>query len=112
MFYINNYIDRDQFNQLYNPNQIEKGVQNIDAVACKLGLALTRANNHRLEIAREERQKKEEIKEKQKTEAMVAKCCGNRGRISLSSKKEENYESNIRDDTDPDQANDKYLLQH
>ncbi len=56
MFYVNNYIDYNQFNQLYNLDWIEKGIRNADAVACKLGPALIRATNQKLEVAREERQ--------------------------------------------------------
>ena len=58
VFYVNNYIDWDQFNQLYDLNVMEKGVQNVDVVARKLRPALTRASNHRLEVAREKRQKR------------------------------------------------------
>lgn len=73
MFYINKYIDSDQLNQLYDLDQIKKNIKNIDAIACKLGLTLIRATNNKLEVTREERQKKEEIKKKQKVKAMVAK---------------------------------------
>ncbi len=49
---------------------------------------------------------------KQKTEVMVAKRERVRRRISLSSKKEENYESDIGDKINPGQAgDDKNLLQ-
>ena len=91
---------------------MKKGVQNPNTVACKLKLALTKASNYRLEVAREEKQKKEEMVEKQKTEAMDAKCHRNRKGISLFSKKKGNYKSDTRDDIDPNQADDKYLLQH
>ena len=53
MLYVNNYIDWDQCNQLYNFDWIEKGIQNADAVILKLRLALIRATNHRLEVLRE-----------------------------------------------------------
>ncbi len=36
IFYVNNYIDQDEFNQLYVLDWPEKGVQNTDAVARKL----------------------------------------------------------------------------
>lgn len=42
VFYINNYINSDHFNQLYFPNWIEKGVQHANAVTYKLGLTLTK----------------------------------------------------------------------
>ncbi len=102
VFFINNYIDWDQFNKLYDPNWIKKGIRNTDAVARKFGPASTRATNQRLEIAREEKQKREEIVEKRKTEAMATKRQRTRGGISLSSKDEEIYESDTRDETDPD----------
>ena len=38
VFYVNNYIDWDQFKQLYNPDWIEKGIRNADTVARKLRL--------------------------------------------------------------------------
>ncbi len=72
-FYINNYIDQDQFNQLYYLDQIEKDIKNADAVACKLGLALTKATNQRLEAAREERRKMKRMVERQNIESMTAK---------------------------------------
>ena len=50
--------------------------------------------------------------ERQKTKTMATKRCKDREGISLSSEKEGNYESNTRDDTDLDQANNKYLLQY
>ncbi len=99
MFYDNNYIDKDQFNQLYDLDWIERGIQNIDAVAHKLEPASIRVTNHRLEVAREE---------KRKTKAIATKHRKNRGGISLSSEKEENYDSNTIDDTDSDQAEGKY----
>ncbi len=43
LFYVNNYIDWDQFNQLYDLDWMEKGIRNVDAVARKLGPASTRA---------------------------------------------------------------------
>ena len=88
---------------------MEKGIRNADAVARKLGPASTRATNDRLEAAREERRKREEMMERRKAEAMAAKRRRARGGISLSSEKED--ESDNVDDTDLDQANDKYPLQ-
>ncbi len=112
IFYVNNYINLDQFNQLYNLDRIEKNIRNVDAVACKLGLASTKATNQRLEVAREERQTKEEIVERQKTKTMAIKCRRARGGISLSSEEEENDETETGDEIDPDQAdNDENPLQ-
>ena len=104
VFYVNNYIDWYQFNQLYDPDWIEKSIKNADAVARKLGPASTRATNDRLEAARKERRKREEIMERQKAEAMAAKRHRARRGISLSSEKED--ESDTGDDIDSDQAND------
>ena len=47
VFHVNNYFDWDQFNQLYDLDWIEKGIQNADAVACKLKPALTKTTNLR-----------------------------------------------------------------
>ena len=51
---------------------MKKGIKNADAVACKLEPASTRATNDRLEAAREERQKREEMMERWKAEVMAA----------------------------------------
>ena len=72
---------------------------------------MTRATNHRLEVASEKRQKKEEIVEKQKTRALAAKRQRARKGISLSNKKEQSYEIDTRDNIDLDQVNDEYSLQ-
>ena len=88
---------------------MEKSIRNTDAVAHKLGPTLIRAINNRLEAVKEEKQKREEMMERRKAEAIAAKRRRARRGISLSSEEED--ESDIGDDTDPDQANDKYLLQ-
>ena len=50
--------------------------------------------------------------ERRKTKAMTTRCQRAKGGISLSSKKEENYESDTKDEIDPDHVgNDKNLLQ-
>lgn len=46
-FYINNYIDCDQLNQLYNFDWMEKGVQNGDVIPHKLESALTKVINQK-----------------------------------------------------------------
>ena len=79
---------------------MKKGIRNANAVACKLESVLIRVNNDRLEIAREEWQKREEIMERRKAEAIVTKWRRARGRISLSNEKED--ENDIEDDIDPD----------
>ena len=48
VFYVNNYINWDQFNKLYDPDEIKKGIRNTDAVARKLRPVLTRATNKTL----------------------------------------------------------------
>ncbi len=83
---------------------MEKGIKNADAVVRKFGPALTSATNQRLEVARKKRWKKEEIVERQKTEAMAAKRQRAKRGISLSSEEEETYKNNTGDETDPDQA--------
>ena len=88
---------------------MEKCIKNIDTIARKLGPALTRATNNRLEVDREKRRKKEEIKEWQKAKAMAAKQ--RRAKRGMSSSGKEEDESDIENDTNPDQTKDKYLLQ-
>lgn len=73
---------------------------------------MTKVTNHRLEFDREEKRKNEKMIEKRKIEAIATKHCRNKREISLSSEKEESYESDTGDDTNPNQADDKYLLQH
>ncbi len=102
VFYVNNYIDWDQFNQLYHLDMIEKSIRNIDVVARKLGVASIRATNHRLEVAREEKRKREERVERRKAEAIAAKHHKNRGGICFSNEENENYDSDTADDTDLD----------
>ena len=112
VFYVNNYLNWDQLKQLYDPDSMEKVIRNADTFACKLDLASTWATNQRLEVAREERQKREEMMKNRKTEAMATKWWRARGGINLFSEEKENYESNTRDETDPNQAgNDKNPLQ-
>ena len=88
---------------------MEKGIKNANAIAYKLGPASIRATINRLEVAREKRQKKEEIKKRRKAKAIAAKQRRTRGGMSLSS--EEENESDTRNDTNPDQAENKYPLQ-
>ena len=65
-----------------------------------------------MEVAREEKQKREDIGERWKTKAMAAKCQRAREGNSLCSEEKENYKSDIRDKTDPEQAdNNKNPLQ-
>lgn len=52
---------------------MNNGIRNANAVARKLRLASARGTNHRLEVVREERGKKEEMIKRRKIEAMAAK---------------------------------------
>lgn len=58
MYYDNNYISCNPFNQLYDHNQIKKEIKNADAVLCKIRPALIRAVNHKLKVDKEEKPKK------------------------------------------------------
>lgn len=90
---------------------MEKGIKKADAVPSKLEPALTRTTNHRLEVARENSWKREEIVRRRKTNGMVVKRQRAKERICLSSEEKGNYESDIGDEMDSNQANDKYSLQ-
>ena len=81
---------------------MKKNIKNINIIARKLGLALTKATNQKLEVVRKERKKREKMIEKRKIEAMATKCQKVRGRISLSNKKKKNYENDTKDETDLD----------
>lgn len=70
---------------------------------------MARATNHRLKVAREKKQKKEEIVERWKVKTLGAKWRKARKRISFSNEKEN--ESDIKDNIDLNQANNKYQLQ-
>ncbi len=54
VFYINNYINWDRFNQLYNLNLLEKSIWNANTVTYMLTSTLTKAISLRLEVAKEE----------------------------------------------------------
>lgn len=79
---------------------MEKSIKNANEVIYKLGLASTKVTNNRLEIARKERQKREKMIKRRKTEAMVVKRDKARGGISLFNKNED--ESDIVDNIDLD----------
>ena len=57
VFYVNNYIDWNQFNQLYVLDRMKKDVQNANVVTRKLKLALTKTTN----LRRKEARKKQEV---------------------------------------------------
>ena len=79
---------------------MKKGIRNADTVARKLRPALTRTTNDRLKAVKEEKQKREQIIEKQKAKTMAVKWHRARGGISLSN--EEKDETDIKDDTNLD----------
>lgn len=58
MFYVNNYIYWDQFNQLYNLDWLEKDIQNANIIAYKLRLSSAKISSLRLEVDREKTWKK------------------------------------------------------
>lgn len=87
-----------------------KGIKNANAVTYKLKLASIKIINHRLKIVKKEQCKRKKMIKKQKTETMIAKCCKDGRKISLSRKKERNHRSDIRDNTNPDQTKDEYSL--
>ena len=64
VFYINNNIDWNQFNQLYHFDGMEKNIQNVDVIVCKLRPVLIRATNYKLKVVKENQQKKERIQER------------------------------------------------
>ncbi len=97
MLYVNNYIDWDQFNQLYAPDQLEKGIQNVDAVARKLTPALTKATD----LRREEARQKQNVVDRQKAEAIAEKQWRDRGGSSLLIEDNGYYDSET--SADPDQ---------
>ena len=103
VFYVNNYIHWDQFNQLYDAYWFNKGIRNADAVARKLGPTSIKATNLRLEVAKEEVQKKQEVVERRKVEVAAAKQQKHRGGINSSNEDDNNYYSDT-DDTGPVQS--------
>lgn len=51
---------------------MNKNIKDANAIACRLSLILTRATNYKLEVTNIEKQKRETMVERKKTEAMVA----------------------------------------
>ena len=104
IFYVNNYIDRDLFNQLYNTHWFNKSIWNADAVVHKLRPTSIKTNNLRLEVVKKEVRKKQEVMERRKAEAAAAKLQRDREGINSVNKNDDNYYSNI-DYINPDQEN-------
>ena len=91
---------------------MKKSIKNADAITCKLGLALTRTTNQKLEVARKEKEKREEMVERQKIVAMAIKCPKARGEIILFSEEKKNYRSESGDRKNSNQfGNNKNPLQ-
>lgn len=84
---------------------MEKGIKNVDAIAYKLRPISPKVINNRLEVARKKRQNKKEVKEKEKAEVIVVKQCKAKRKMSLFSEKQK--ENDTRNDTYPDQAQNK-----
>lgn len=90
---------------------IEKtNIKNAYIVARKLELILIRSINYRFDVIRKNRQKWEEMKERQERKVIATKLQSVGGVISLSSKEKKIYENDIENKTNLDNANDKYLL--
>ncbi len=89
---------------------MKKDIQNEDTVTHKLRPASIRVINHRLEVIRKDKRKREEMVEKQKAEAIAAKRWKNRGESSVSSEEKDNYDSDTIDDIDLNQAKSKYRV--
>lgn len=60
---------------------MKKGIKNIYAIAYKLKLASIKATNHKLEVAKKESQKREEMIKREKTKAMATKYQNPRGKL-------------------------------
>lgn len=88
----------------------KKYIQNVDLIICKLGLASIKTTNHKLEDASKKKQKREKITKRWKAKARAAKHHKAKKEISLFSIEKKNYKSNIKDDTNWDQANNKYPI--
>ena len=71
---------------------------------------MIKAINLRLEVAKEEVQKKHEVVERRKAEAAIAKQQRDKKGISSSNEDDDNYYSDM-DNTDPDQENNLNLVQ-
>ncbi len=104
VFYVNNYINWDQLNQLYAPDWLEKDVRNADTVARKLIPALTKATDLRREKARQ----KQEVVDRRKAEAIAEKRRRDRGESSLSIEDDGYYDSET--SADPNQEDGLNLL--
>lgn len=88
---------------------MKKSMRNANTFVRKLSPVSIRATNYRLEVAKKERRKREEMVERLKAEAMVAKQRRVGRGIGSPSTKED--ESDTGDDMNSDQSDDKYLLQ-
>ena len=110
VFYVINYIDWDQFNQLCDADWFNKNIWNADAVTRKLGPTSIKTINLKLEFANKEIQKKHEVVERQKVEAAAAKRQKDRESIGSSNEDDDIYYNNI-NDTDSNQENNLNLVQ-
>ena len=88
---------------------MKKDIQNADVVIVSLDI-LIKVINYKLEVVKKEKQKREKMIERRKTETIAIKCRRKRGGIYLSSEKKKNYDHDTINNTDPDQAKSKYLV--
>ena len=79
-------------------------------MVCKYRLALIKAINLKLKVAKKEVHKKQELVERRKAEAIVAKQQKEKEGIRSFNEDDNNYYSDI-NDTDPDQENNLNLVQ-
>ncbi len=100
VFYVNNYIDWNQFNQLYALNWLENGIQNADAIAWKFTPASTKATN----LRKKETRKKREVVDQQKVEAIAEKQQRDGERSSLSIKDDRYYDNQISANSDKEDS--------
>lgn len=77
-------------------------------MAYMLEPALIKITNYRLKVAKKKYGKREKIIKRQKIKIITAKRHRNRKGINLFGREEKNYKSETIDDTNPDQANNKY----
>lgn len=99
VFYINNYIDWNKFNQLYAPNWLEKSVWNAKTIAQKLIPASIKA----IDLRRKKTRKKQKVVDQQKVKAIAKKRWRDRRRSSLLIEDDEYYDNETF--ADPDQKN-------
>lgn len=74
---------------------MKKDIKNVNAVFCKLRLALTKVINFKFQVTRKKKRKKKQIIKRQKTKIMARKYQKAKEKISLFSKIEKNYKCDL-----------------